>query len=340
MEPSVTVLTAVRNGARYIADTVASIRSQSFEDWEHIVVDDASDDETPGLVEEMAAKDQRIRLLRREVSGGPYRAANHALREAAGRFVVIIDGDDVAQPDRIKNQIEFLESHPELRACAAGWQDIDASGTRIGDARMPPSKTSRSLSWALPVVSGVVHSTMCIRRTTMIEIGGYPELSIAGDYAVWLELARRNWLGVAPQVVVEYRKHSSGISRNFEKLRSECLSILGPHMTAMTGEVWEPGAIDALWSAGRWHPVALADGFASFDRWERGWRADPSLSSDDRRVLRRLSARLRARLLKWNHRGELGAAVTGLARWVRLQIEPRARTRATLGEPPERTEAS
>jgi glycosyltransferase involved in cell wall biosynthesis len=330
MEPSVTVLTAVRNGARYITDTVASIRSQSYEDWEHLIVDDASDDDTPRLIEEMAANDQRIRLLRREVSGGPYKAANHGLREAAGRYVVIIDGDDLARPDRIKDQIAFLESHPDLQACAAGWQDIDESGTRIGEERVPPSKTSRSLSWALPVVSGIAHSTMCIRRTAMIEIGGYPELSIAGDYAVWLELTRRNWLGVASQVVVDYRTHPAGISRNMETLRSECLGILRPHMNAMTSARWEPEEIEALWSTGRWQPAPLAAGFAALDRWERGWRADPSLSSDDRRLLRRLGARLRARHLKWNHGSDLRTAVSGLFQWVRLQLEPnRARARAS-----------
>jgi glycosyltransferase involved in cell wall biosynthesis len=330
VEPSVTVLTAVRNGARYIADTVVSIRSQTFEDWEHIIVDDASDDETPGLLQRMAADDRRIKVLRRTASGGPYAAANEGLRGANGRYVVMIDGDDVARPDRIANQIDFLEDNPELQVCAGGWQEIDASGARVGDPRVPPSNTSRSLSWSLPVVSGVAHSTMCVRRSALTEIGGYPELSIAGDYAVWLELARRNWLGVAPHVVVDYRTHSSGVSRDLETLRSECLGILRRHMNVMTGAEWEPDEIEALWSTGRWQPAPLAAGFAALDRWERGWRADPSLSSDDRRVLRNLGARLRARHLKWNHGRDLRTAVSGLLQWARLQLEPnRARARAS-----------
>ncbi len=340
MEPSVTVLTAVRNGARYIAETVASIRSQSYEDWEHIIVDDGSEDETHSIVGELAANDSRIRLIRRAVSGGPYAAANEGLREAKGRYLVMIDADDLARPDRITNQVEFLERRPELRSCAGGWQEIDELGKRVGEPRKPPSRTSRSLSWALPVVSGIAHSTMCIRRNALVDIDGYPELSIAGDYAVWLELARRNWLGVAPQVVVDYRKHPTGISRDAETLRSESLGILRPHMNAMTSEHWDPDAVAALWSAGRWHPTALATGFESLDRWERAWRLDPSLSAEDRRLLRKLGARLRLRHVKSNHGNRPIVAFSGLARWVRLQLMPRTRTSGVAGEPPGRAGVS
>ncbi len=326
MEPSVTVLTAVRNGARYIADTVASIRSQSYADWEHIVVDDASEDETPVLVSEMARRDSRVRLIRRTARGGPYVSANEGLRSATGRYVVIIDGDDVAREDRIESQTSFLDANPGLDACAGGWQRIDASGTRIGAQRSPPSSTSRSLSWALPVVSGIAHSTMCIRRHSLVDLGGYAELSIAADYALWLELARTGRLGVLTDVVVDYRSHDAGISRDFETLRAESLSVLGSHMSAMTGERWEPDAIAALWSTGRWYPTPLAAGFDSLDRWERAWRSDPLLTGEDRSVLRKLGARLRLRHVKWNHGGKPIAAAFGLARWIRMQLGPWERT--------------
>ncbi len=327
MEPSVTVLTAVRNGASYIADTVASIRSQSYEDWEHIIVDDGSDDETFDLVAEMARSESRLRLIRRTDSGGPYVAANEGLRHAVGRFVIMIDGDDVARADRIANQTEFLDAHPELHACAGGWQDIDALSSPIGSQRRPPSETSRSLRWALPVVSGIVHSTLCIRREAMVEIGGYAELSVAADYALWLELARRDWLGVAPHVVVDYRQHSGGVSRDLETLRAECLGILGSHMSVMTGERWELDATAALWSTGRWHPTPLTTGFDALDRWERGWRGDPSLTAGDRSVLRKLGARLRLRHVKWNHGRKPIAAIAGLTSWARIQLgHTKART--------------
>ena len=341
MKPSVSVLTAVRNGARYIGDMLSSIRSQTFEDWEHIIVDDASSDETPDLLARVARTEPRIRLIRRERSAGAAAALNHGLHEAAGRYVVLIDADDVAQPERISLQRLFLEEHPELHACAGGWQEIDEGGALIGDVRHPPSATSRSLSWALPVVSGVVHSSLCIRRRVLVELGGYrQQLSIAYDYGLWLDLARSGWLGVMPEMTVRYRKHPGGISRDVEATRAECLRVLGPHMRALTGEPWGAEEIDALWSIGRWHPIDLGSGLDVLDRWERAWRVDPSLPAKDRGVLRRLGARLRLRHIKWNRGSKRIAAASGLARWVRIQLEhPRARTAQAAGEPPESARA-
>jgi hypothetical protein len=281
-------------------------------------------------------------LIRRERSAGAAAALNHGLQQAAGRYVVLIDADDVAQPDRISLQTSFLEEHTDLNACTGGWQEIDESGSPIGDVRHPPSATSRSLSWALPVVSGVVHSSLCIRRHVLVELGGYKEeLSIAYDYSLWLELARSGCLGVVPYVIVRYRKHAGGISADIEATRGECLKVLGPHMKAMTGGMpWAAGEIDALWSLGRWHPVELDSGFEALDRWERAWRVDPSLSAQDRTVLRKLGTRLRLRHLKWNHRGRPLAAFLGLARWIGLRVaNPRTRTVQFAGEPPERAGA-
>ncbi|MGH9201995.1 MAG: glycosyltransferase family 2 protein, partial [Vicinamibacterales bacterium] len=83
-DPLVTVLTAVRNGARYLPQTISSIRSQTVSDWEYVIVDDASEDDTTDMVEQAMVEDPRIRLLRRETRGGPYIAANEGLAVARG----------------------------------------------------------------------------------------------------------------------------------------------------------------------------------------------------------------------------------------------------------------
>ncbi len=112
-DPLVTVLTATRNGAPYIAETIDRIRAQTFTDWEYIVVDDASDDNTVEIVHEYIAKDPRFRLLRRGTSAGPYTAANDGLKEARGKYVVRTDADDLSTPDRIEKQLAFPAAHPE-----------------------------------------------------------------------------------------------------------------------------------------------------------------------------------------------------------------------------------
>src|SRR5262249_40578106 len=119
--PRVTVLTAVRNGARLLSETIASIRAQTFSDWEYIIVDDASDDQTAAVVEAAARTDDRLRLIRRTTAGGPYAAANEGLRWARAEYVVRIDGDDLAPPERIQQQYDFLQRNPQSRACVSFW---------------------------------------------------------------------------------------------------------------------------------------------------------------------------------------------------------------------------
>src|SRR6187401_3192062 len=105
--PRVTVLTAVRNGMPYLPETVATIQAQTFADWEYIIVDDASDDETASWVEAAARKDPRIRLIRRQQQAGPFVSANEGLRQARGDYIVRTDADDLQPPYRIAKQLGF-----------------------------------------------------------------------------------------------------------------------------------------------------------------------------------------------------------------------------------------
>ena len=100
--PTVTVLTAVRNGAAHLAETIASVQAQTFGDWEYVIVDDGSTDDTVAIIERHAADDPRIRLVRRADSGGPFAAANTGLAEARGDYVARIDADDIALPRRLE----------------------------------------------------------------------------------------------------------------------------------------------------------------------------------------------------------------------------------------------
>ena len=146
--PLVTILTAVRNGARHLAATVESIRNQTFTDWEYLIVDDASTDETVLMVEDMARRDSRVRLLRRSTSAGPYVAANDGLREARGTYVVRTDADDLSTPNRIEAQLNFLAAHSEYRACVSYWQGFNDAGI-IPHTVTPVARNSRVFRWAL-----------------------------------------------------------------------------------------------------------------------------------------------------------------------------------------------
>src|SRR5437764_8389847 len=163
--PLVTVLTAVHNGARYLGETIACIQAQTFTDWEYIIVDDASSDQTVALVEAAMARDSRLRVLRRAVSGGPYTAANDGLRAARGKYVIRIDADDLSPRERIARQVEYLDRHP-YRACVSYWQGFNEQGLIPGSVAAVPS-SPRVLAWYLLLRSPSLHSAVCYQREMM-----------------------------------------------------------------------------------------------------------------------------------------------------------------------------
>ena len=319
--PTVTVLTAVKDGAAYLAETIASVQSQTFGDWEYVIVDDASSDGTVGIVERHAADDPRIRLVRREDSGGPFVAANTGLAEARGEFVARIDADDIALPQRLERQVAHIESDPDLRACASWWTILDDAPSTPS---MFPTTSPRVFCWAVCVVSGLAHSTAMVARRSFEDMGGYAELPVAADYGLWCWLSRRRSVGLIPEPLVSWRRHVEQISAS--KLEQQVRAsgpILVEHLHELTGEDWTLEEAEALWRTGRWFPVDLRTGFAALDRWELHWRRDAHLRPPDRRELTRLTHRVRARLVKWNHHWDAASLAAGAIGWARIRLKAR-----------------
>jgi glycosyltransferase involved in cell wall biosynthesis len=293
----VTVLTAVRNGSRYLPEAIASIRSQSFTDWEYIIVDDASEDGTVAIVEAAMAQDGRIRLIRRKEGGSPFVAANEGLRHARGHHVFRLDADDVAASSRIAHQLAFLARNPQLRACAGAGGLLSSRPSPVQHSRSLPT-TPGAVRWHLCVRRNLRHSSACVERSALLEIGGYRELPAAQDLRMWCDLSRRRWVGVTAEVVVYSRVHSERLSRTLPDLQRElALDALGDHVAALTGEPWSREEIVTLWDLQRASTTSFRDGMSVLRRWERAWRADDSLGPDDRRHLEGLRRRLIVRLL-------------------------------------------
>jgi glycosyltransferase involved in cell wall biosynthesis len=312
--PEVTVLTAVRNGVRYLPDTIASIQAQTFGDWEYVIVDDGSDDDTTKLVEAAQRKDSRLRLLRRETSGGPYVAANDGLREARGRYIIRIDADDLCPPHRIKRQLEFLAARREYRACVSYWQGFNDAGLIPNTVTEIP-RNPRVFRWALLLRGPSIHSTACFEREAMSEIGGYRELPLAQDYRLWCELTRRGWLGTVPEVLCFVRYHADRQSFQNAKVQVElALDVLADHLTALTGETWSREELEVLRAVGLSASISVDNGIEMLDRWDRLWQAASDLTAQDREDLAQLSAIRHWKHLRANARRQPIRALRGLLR--------------------------
>src|ERR1700730_10409729 len=110
--PEISVLLSVRNGLPYLRDAVASIMGQTVTDWEFIIVDNASTDGSAAVIEEIAAREPRIRLVRNPSDLGHSGGLNRGLEMCRGRWVARMDADDIALPNRFERQLAFLRQNP------------------------------------------------------------------------------------------------------------------------------------------------------------------------------------------------------------------------------------
>ena len=133
--PKVTVLMAVYNGERYLRDAVESILCQTFRDFQFLIINDGSTDNTRDLI--LSYDDARIVLVDSEHNVGQTRSLNRGLELAAGELIARQDADDISEPDRLAKQVAFLERHPEVALLGTWYKEIDVQGTVIGKRKLP-----------------------------------------------------------------------------------------------------------------------------------------------------------------------------------------------------------
>ncbi len=220
--PAVTVLVANHNGARFLAESLTSIRRQSVRDIEIIVVDDASTDGSRALVEAVAAQDDRVRLLTTAVQGGPAAARNLGLEQATGRWVAVVDSDDLLHPDRLARLLQQAEAHGSDIA-ADNLLVFDDAGTTPPYAFLANQTAVRQLDLAAYVLEDAYGKASCklgylkpLFRAEFIRQSGLryrPSLRIAEDFSFVRELlAAGARYHIVPGLTYFYRKHTNSIS--------------------------------------------------------------------------------------------------------------------------------
>lgn len=185
----VTVIITVRNGERHIREAISSVLSQSFQDFELVVVDDGSIDRT--LSEVLAFDDPRIRLIYK--SHHYVDSLNTGLSEARGEYIAILDHDDLMMPNRLECQVKVMDTFKDLTVCGgrmAVFKDDDISNTRI-TALTAPGFVKHPL-WRMLGGNFICNPTAMIRTSFLRERGlSYdPALPFAPDFKLWLDIAK------------------------------------------------------------------------------------------------------------------------------------------------------
>lgn len=200
--PKITVAMPAHNAAPYIREAVDSILAQTCRDWELLVVDDGSTDDTARCVEPYT--DKRVRLIRLEANQGRAAARNLALEAARGQYLAWMDADDMAAPRRLEKQLAFLEARPDLAVCG-GWLQYFHQSTVLERFPAEPEEVRAAVVFGAPLPNPCAFMRLDALRAHGLRFD--PALERAEDFAFWADLLLGARLRAAnpPEALLRYR---------------------------------------------------------------------------------------------------------------------------------------
>ncbi|MDX1993014.1 MAG: glycosyltransferase family 2 protein [bacterium] len=217
----ISVIIPAYNAADFIGETLDSILRQTYQQFEVIVVDDGSTDNTVEIVKQYAAKDDRIRLIQND-HGGACKARNTAIAAAKYPWVAAMDADDVMRADRFEKQIKAAEQNPEVVVWGSYLTQINIKGEPIGTIRVGPTSVEEFNAVDRTQHAIVVtNSSAMFKRDVALQAGCYDERLVAAqDTEFWDRMANYGPVVVIPEPLVSYRLHGQSISaKKFFKQR-------------------------------------------------------------------------------------------------------------------------
>jgi len=206
--PPVTVVLPVKNGLPFLPEAVESILSQTFRDFEFVIIDDGSTDGTTAYLR--ALRDPRLRLLRNESGRGVAASLNQGIAASASPFIARQDADDISEPERLAKQVEYMAAHPECIVLGTQCCLIDQASNFV--ELFPRPSTEADLREMLRRQCPLIHGSVLMRRAQVVEAGGYREkIRYAEDYDLWLRLAAPRAIANHPEALYRYRRHEGQI---------------------------------------------------------------------------------------------------------------------------------
>ena len=203
MNGMVSIITPSYNTARFIGDTIRCVLAQTYTDWEMIIVDDCSTDDTDAVV--AGFSDLRIRYLKNEKNSGAAVSRNRALREAKGKWIAFLDSDDLWEPDKLEKQIRFMEE----KGCHfsyTNYREIDDDGNSLGTLWTGPKKISKFLMYSFNYM-GCLTVMYDREYVGLVQIA---DLKKRNDYAMWVKVVKKCPAYLLDEALAIYRVRGAG----------------------------------------------------------------------------------------------------------------------------------
>lgn len=233
--PLISVILPVFNRPEYLSEAIESILNQSFPDFELIIIDDGSLIETKLILNYYSTKDSRVTIITNSSNMGITYSRNLGLENAKGKYIAVMDSDDVSLPERFKKQVEFLDQHPEIDVLGSQIINI-GEGDSAGKVSNFPL-TPGSIRWSFISFCHHAHPSVMMRSKLFTDEGyRYEEFMVAQDYDLWTRLVLGHKIANLPDILVKYRVHPGSLSIINDHIRiSETSRIINTYVKELSG---------------------------------------------------------------------------------------------------------
>ena len=210
IEGLVSVIVPAYNCEKFIGETIASVLAQTYQNWEMIIVDDCSSDNTREIILDSAKKDSRIKYYFLQNNSGAAVARNTAMEQAEGEYMAFLDSDDVWLPEKLEKQLNFMRDN-NVAFSATSYELIDEKSRPLGRMRVARPKTD---------YQRMLYSNVLGNSTVMYDVGKLgkfkiPDIRKRNDYVLWLAILKKEKYAVGmPEILMQYRVRKQSLSSN------------------------------------------------------------------------------------------------------------------------------
>jgi glycosyltransferase involved in cell wall biosynthesis len=217
--PLISVILPVFNSQEFVKESIESVLSQTFANFELIIIDDGSTDQSWNIVKSF--KDPRIVLLKNERNSGVSLSTNIGIQVAKGEFIARMDADDISLPDRFEKQLNFLNTHPDVGVLSGAILPISPQGDKVGRITIPLEEPYLIDFWLI-FETVIKQPAVMIRKEVLTKVKGYdPAYKAAVDYELWTRLAKVTRCANLSDLLIYYRIHDKSITFTMNALQKQ-----------------------------------------------------------------------------------------------------------------------
>ncbi|MDC0506142.1 glycosyltransferase [Candidatus Gracilibacteria bacterium] len=203
--PLVSIIMSTYNGSKYITFSIESVLTQSYKNFEFIIINDCSDDDVEKIIQPYIKRDSRIVYKKNKKNLKLTKSLNFGLSMAKGKYIARVDDDDTWSLNKLEKQVDFMESHKEHGLCGSNYMIIDQDGKRLHLQKM--RLKDKDIKNHLLQSNQFAHSSIIMRKISLEKAGGLynPTLNGVEDYDLWLRIGKISKLANINETLMEYR---------------------------------------------------------------------------------------------------------------------------------------